>query len=107
MIAVLFNYDFTHPIYQVSDPIKAQQQAFKYLGYLGMLYISKRKNKKYVVYDPFKKKYIHFGDINYMDYLKHQDPYRQYLYKKRASKIKGNWKNNKYSPNNLSLNILW
>ena len=28
-------------------------------------------------------------------------------YLKRSSKIKGNWKNNLYSPNNLSRKIIW
>ena len=32
---------------------------------------------------------------------------RQQKYLNRSSKIKGEWKNDKYSPNNLSMNILW
>ena len=32
---------------------------------------------------------------------------RRRLYKKRALNIKGEWKKNKISPNNLSINILW
>jgi hypothetical protein len=28
-------------------------------------------------------------------------------YLSRATKIKGNWKSNKYSPNNLAIRILW
>lgn len=29
------------------------------------------------------------------------------LYRARATKIKGNWKDDKYSPNNLAIHILW
>ena len=35
------------------------------------------------------------------------DEERKKRYLKRASNIRGNWKNNPYSPNNLSLHILW
>jgi hypothetical protein len=52
-------------------------------------------------------KYIHFGDNRYEDFTQHKDVDRQKKYLNRSSKIKGNWKDNKYSPNNLSINILW
>jgi hypothetical protein len=45
--------------------------------------------------------------MGYEDYTKHKDPVRRQAYLKRATKIKGDWKDNKYSPNNLSINILW
>ena len=43
----------------------------------------------------------------YEDYLKHNDETRKKNYLLRSGNIKGNWKNNPYSPNNLSRNILW
>ena len=43
----------------------------------------------------------------YEDFTQHKNKDRQQNYLKRSSNIKGNWKNNKYSPNNLSMNILW
>jgi len=43
----------------------------------------------------------------YEDYLKHQNKKRQSNYLARASNIKGNWKDNLYSSNNLSQKILW
>jgi len=52
-------------------------------------------------------KYVHFGDSRYEDFTQHKNKDRQQNYLKRSSNIKGNWKNNKYSPNNLSMNILW
>ena len=67
---------------------------------------STRKNKKYMIMND-DNKYIHFGDLRYEDYTKHQDLKRLNNYLNRATKIKGNWKKDKYSPNNLAINLLW
>ena len=67
---------------------------------------STRKNKKYMIMND-DNKYIHFGDSRYQDFTKHQDLERLKSYLSRASKIKGNWKKDKYSPNNLAINLLW
>ena len=67
---------------------------------------STRKNKKYMIMND-DNKYIHFGDLRYEDYTKHQDEERRKRYIGRATKIKGNWKKDKYSPNNLAINLLW
>ena len=37
----------------------------------------------------------------------HKDDKRRQNYLLRASHIKGDWKDNKYSPNNLSMHLLW
>ena len=52
-------------------------------------------------------KWINFGQLGYEDFTKHKDNERRDRYLKRATHIKGNWKNDKYSPNNLSIHILW
>ena len=67
---------------------------------------STRKNKKYMIMND-DNKYIHFGDLRYEDFSKHQDLKRLNNYLSRATKIKGNWKKDKYSPNNLAINLLW
>ena len=67
---------------------------------------STRKNKKYMIMND-DHKYIHFGDLRYEDFTKHQDKERLKRYLDRATKIKGNWKKDKYSPNNLAINLLW
>ena len=67
---------------------------------------STRKNKKYMIMND-DHKYIHFGDSRYEDFTKHQDKERLKRYLDRATKIKGNWKKDKYSPNSLSINLLW
>ena len=85
---------------------KAQKNAYKYLGKTATLYESTRKDKKYMIKND-EDKWVHFGQLGHEDYTKHNDDIRRQNYLKRASNIKGNWKNDKYSPNNLSINILW
>ena len=67
---------------------------------------STRKNKKYMIMND-DHKYIHFGDLRYEDATVHNDPVRISKYLMRATKIKGDWKKDKYSPNNLAINLLW
>jgi DNA adenine methylase len=58
-------------------------------------------------------KAVPFGRVSYNDFIiytltknkdadKHRDAYRA-----RATNIKGDWEKDKYSPNNLAINILW
>jgi len=91
----------------MSNSTIAQENAYKYLGNTGKLYKSTRSNKKFAVKDPTTNKLVHFGDSRYDDYTKTGDKVKRYNYLKRASNIKGDWKSNKYSPNNLSIHILW
>lgn len=67
---------------------------------------STRKDKKYMIKND-EGKYIHFGSINYQDYTYHNNEARRMSYLKRARNIRGNWKDNPYSPNNLSIHLLW
>ena len=92
-------------IWKVSNPILSQKNTYKYLGDDVILYISDKKNKKYMVYDPNNDKMVHFGDIRYDDFTKHKNVLRRNNYLARASAIKG--KNDKYSSNCLAMNILW
>lgn len=71
------------------------------------LFISSRKDKKYMILNPNTDKYVHFGSIKYKDFLNHLDENRRYNYLKRSGNIKGRWKDDDYSPNNLSRRILW
>ena len=59
-----------------------------------------------MVFDEQGKK-IHFGSMLYQDYTKHKDKKRRKNYLKRASNIKGNWRQNPFSPNMLSIILLW
>lgn len=82
------------------------QNAKDYLGTDVEIKPSTRKYKKYMVLKP-DGKWSHFGDNRYNDFTQHRNRERQKNYLSRATKIKGNWKSDKYSPNNLSINILW
>ena len=90
-----------------SNPNLAQKMAYKYLGKTAILFLSTRRDKKYMIWDPIKEHYVHFGQIGYEDYTKHRDKKRRCNYLQRTTHIKGNWKHNKYSPNNLAIHILW
>jgi Uma2 family endonuclease len=96
----------SHPILNVSNPIKVRENANTYLGKNIPLYLSTKKDKKYMVRDP-DGKLIHFGSILYEDFTRHEDETRKQNYLKRTANIKGDWKDNKYSANNLARNILW
>ncbi len=67
---------------------------------------STKKNKKYMIQNE-KGNMVHFGAIQYEDYTKHKDKTRRKNYLTRASNIKGNWKQDPFSPNNLSLHLTW
>jgi len=93
-------------IWKVSNPHLVQRNAYKYLGDV-ILYISDKPDKKYMVYDSDDDKMVHFGDINYQDFTKHRNLMRRNSYLSRACFINGDWRYNKYSPNNLAIHLLW
>ena len=91
-----------------SNPRTAQKRAYAYLGRKnGKLYRSTKKEKKYMVKDPKTGHCVSFGQMGYEDFTKHKDTRRRRNYLTRSAKIRGDWKANKYSANNLARNILW
>jgi hypothetical protein len=82
-----------------------------------MLRLSKDKIHKLEYNDG--KKWIKFGRQNYNDFptylynytlgniTKEQAFEKMRNYRKRATKIKGKWKENRFSPNNLAISLLW
>lgn len=98
---------FTKKLRKYSNPAQAQKMAYKYLGKTAKLYPANNPQKKYKIYDRKKEKWINFGQIGYEDYTKHKDKTRRKNYLTRTKGMLGNWKNNPYSANNLSRNILW
>ena len=92
----------------VCNPKEVVENARQYFNNPDIkVYLSTRKNSKNSIYDPVNKKMVHFGNINYEDYTKHMSETRRKNYLLRATHIKGNWKHNPYSTNNMSLNLLW
>ena len=104
-----YNIPKTDKLYKYSNPIIAQRAAYNYLGKHAVIYKSKNFKKKYMIFDPKNEKWVYFGTLDpaYEDYTKHKDPDRRRSYLSRAGNMNGNWKSNPYSPNNLSIHILW
>jgi len=94
-------------IEQFSNPKVVYEKAKKYLGQDVMIKLSDRPEKKYMVLNPHTQKWVYFGQMGYEDFTKHRDLFRRDNYLRRTENMRGNWKSNKYSPNNLSRNILW
>ena len=92
-----------------SNPQEAQATAFEKYGKYALLYVSTRKSRKYMIRNPSTGKMVHFGSIEppYEDFTFHKNEHRRQHYLKRSNLIKGNWRDNPYSPNNLSRKILW
>ena len=93
---------------EVSDPKTVIQNAQKYFkDPFIKVFLSPDKNKKYAIYNPNTDKLVSFGHIHYEDYTKHKNEIRRDNYLRRASNMRGNWRNDPYSPNNLSIFCLW
>jgi len=98
---------FSKTLKKYSNPVLAQKKAYKYLGKTAKLYPAKNPQKKYSIYDPYEKKWVEFGQIGYENFTKHKNKARRKNYLTRTASMRGNWKKNKYSRNNLSRKILW
>ena len=94
-------------INQYSNPEIVFKKAKQYLGSNVQIQMSDKSKKKYMVLNPHTNKWVYFGQMGYEDFTKHQDQKRKENYLKRTANIKGNWKDNKYSSNNLSRELLW
>ena len=89
---------------KISDP-KEVYRKFLELGYdkYTNIYVSTRKDKKYMVIHPITNKKIHFGSTM-EDYTKHKDDIRKKSFLTRNAK----WnKLDKFSSGYLSYNLLW
>ena len=87
------------------ETVKGKWKAYKDKN-AGDLFIANDGKHKYYIITPDGKK-VYFGAIGYEDYTKSGDAVKRKAYLARASKIRGNWKSDKYSANNLSINLLW
>ena len=94
-------------INEFSNPKIVFEKAKQYLGKDVIIRLSDKEGKKYMVFNPHTNKWVYFGQMGYEDFTKHHDRIRRSNYLRRTENMKGNWKQNKYSPNNLSRNILW
>ena len=90
------------------------KQAKHYYGNETILLPSTRLTKKYMIYNPYTHKFVHFGGMFYLDYTKYRQIYdkktadlHRTRYLNRALNIKGEWRDDHYSPNFLSILLLW
>jgi hypothetical protein len=98
---------FSSRLLAYSNPRTAQSKAYQYLGRTAKLYPATNANKKYSVFDKKNNRWVNFGQMGYEDFTKHHDKARRKNYLTRSRNIKGDWKANRYSPNNLAQHILW
>lgn len=102
----IINVPKSNEIWNWSNPNQVRKMADKYLGKNIPVYLSTKNEKKYMVETP-EGKLVHFGQLYAQDYTYHKNEDRRNSYLARSGGILGDWKNNKYSPNNLSRNLLW
>ena len=89
------------------------KRAKHYYGSDTILLPSTRSTKKYMIFDPYTNKCVHFGRMGYLDYTRYRQIYdkktadlHRTRYLNRALNIKGDWDDH-YSPNFLSILLLW
>ena len=105
---IIHDKDKYEQLLKVSNPKKVIENAIKYFNDPNIeINLSTVKNKKYMIINMDTMKKVHFGHIDYQDFTKHQDLQRREAYLNRAYNIRGKWMENKYSPNNLSIALLW
>jgi len=90
----------------VSNISKVKANFARYRGNdNAILKVSTKAGKKFMVIHDGKT--THFGDINLADFTKTGDEVKRRSYLARSGGIKGDWKSDKYSANNLARAILW
>lgn len=93
---------------KVSNFAEVKRRAKRLFGPRAMVSVNQDGKHKYSFSLPTKG--IHhrsFGDIHYEDFTKHKDKKRRANYLSRSRNIRGNWKKDKYSKNNLAIRLLW
>ena len=102
---ILHYFPKDDPIWEFSDPLKVLKNAKK--SYQQEVYRSYKPAKKYMIYDKNNEKWVHFGQMGYEDFTHHKDDRRRLNYLSRTANMRGNWRDNPYSANNLSRILLW
>ena len=105
-MSLLIRFPKYDPIWNYSNPRTVQRKARLLLGRNATIFRSNLKTKKYFIIDDHGKK-IHFGCMNMEDYTHSHNEIKRNSYLKRSAGIRGQWKENPYSRNSLSRNLLW
>ena len=96
---------------KISDPAEVKRRFEKYRGATkATIEPSPRADKKYLVRvaaaDGMRGRAIHFGST-LADFTKHGDEARRKSYLARSAGIKGDWRDDKWSANQLARALLW
>jgi hypothetical protein len=96
---------------KISDPVEVKRRFEKYRGNAkAEISVSPRDDKKYMVRvaaaDGKRGRIIHIGSTM-ADFTKHGDEARRKSYLARSGAIKGDWRDDKWSANNLARALLW
>lgn len=96
---------------KISDPQEVKRRFEKYRGSAkATIEPSPREDKKYLVRvaaaDGKRGRAVHIGSTM-ADFTKHADEQRRKSYLARSAAIKGDWRDDKWSANNLSRELLW
>jgi len=85
-----------------SNPSIVERNAKALYGPAVQLQRSTAKDKKYMILTP--KGWVHFGQLGYEDFTKHQDPRRRTLFRSRMKRFKNA---DKWTAGYMSYHLLW
>jgi hypothetical protein len=96
---------------KISDPVEVKRRFEKYRGAAkATIEPSPRIDKKYMVRvaaaGGVRGRVVHIGS-NMADFTKTADEKKRASYLARSAGIKGDWRDDKWSPNNLSRALMW
>lgn len=90
---------------KISDPAEVKRRFEKYRGSAkAEISVSPRVDKKYMV--RVRGRIVHIGSTM-ADFTKHADEAKRKSYLARSAGIKGEWRDDKWSANNLSRALMW
>ena len=105
-----YDMDKYNKLLETSNPLKVIKNAIKYFNDPDIIiYISTQKAVKYMICNPYTMTKIHFGEINIVDFTKHNDSVKREEFIKSRNNLKCNpeWKVQKYHSKSLNINLLW
>jgi hypothetical protein len=105
-MSLLSRFPKSDSIWNYSNPRVVQRRARLLYGRKATVFRSNLKTKKYFIIDDDGKK-VHFGFMGMEDYTHTHDERKRDSYLKRSAGIRGQWKENPFSKNNLSRSLLW
>ena len=96
---------------KISDPVEVKRRFEKYRGTSkAEITVSPRVDKKYMIpvapAGGVRGRIVHIGSTM-ADFTKHGDEVKRKSYLARSAGIRGDWRDDKWSANNLARALLW